>query len=142
MAFSPAGDTVDCIEAHDRQFYRILGRTSSDIIKSGGFKLSALQIENALLAHELVDDAAVVGIPDDTYGQVVACLVVLKPATGGSASGTIRAETALDAGGIRQWLGARLAPYEVPRLVRFVDEIPKNAMGKVQRRDLTTRFFP
>lgn len=56
-------------------YWRILGRTSVDIIKSGGYKISALEIENALLAHPAVNECAVVGVEDETQGQVIAAIL-------------------------------------------------------------------
>jgi len=61
------GDTAEYVDG----YYRILGRTSVDIIKSGGFKVSALDVETALLAHDSIQDVAVVGVPDMTWGEKV-----------------------------------------------------------------------
>ncbi|HEY1696572.1 MAG TPA: AMP-binding protein [Polyangiaceae bacterium] len=112
------GDTV----ARDEDGYvRILGRTSVDILKSGGYKLSALEIEEALREHAAVAEVAVVGIPDDTWGErVVACVV---PRAGRDA------ECAEDL--LRGFAKERLAPYKVPRQVLLLKELPRNAIGKV-----------
>lgn len=67
--FFRTGDTI-ALDAGSPPYFKILGRSSVDIIKSGGFKLSALQIEDALLRCPGVKEVAVVGLPDDTYGQV------------------------------------------------------------------------
>ena len=121
------GDTV----ARDPDGYvRILGRTSVDILKSGGYKLSALEIEEALREHPAVAEVAVVGLPDATWGdRVVACVV---PRAGRDA------ECAEDA--LRGFAKERLAPYKVPRQVVLMTELPRNAVGKVVKPELTARL--
>jgi len=121
------GDTV----AHDDAGYlRILGRTSVDILKSGGYKLSALEIEEVLREHAAVAEVAVVGVPDDTWGErVVACVV----ARAGRES-----ECAEDA--LRGFAKERLAPYKVPRQVVLLKELPRNAVGKVIKPELREKI--
>jgi malonyl-CoA/methylmalonyl-CoA synthetase len=104
----------------ERRYYRILGRSSVDIIKTGGFKVSALEIEEALRAHPAVADCAVVGVDDPEWGERVGAAVVPRAPS-------------LSPDALREWLGERLAPYKVPRLWTFVDELPRNAMGKVTK---------
>ena len=111
--------TGDTVRRHADGRVSVLGRTSVDILKSAGYKLSAPAIEEALRRHPDVRDAAVVGLPDETYGQVVAAAVMLRPGT------------ALTAEGLLAFARAEIAPYALPRLVRFVDDVPRNAMGKV-----------
>lgn len=98
---------------------RVLGRTSVDILKSAGYKLSAPAIEEAIRRHPLVRDASVVGLPDETYGQIVAAAVVTRP-------GVVLSSEAL-----LGFLADELAPYQRPRVLRFVGELPRNALGKV-----------
>lgn len=100
-------------------YVKILGRTSVDILKSGGYKLSALEIEETLREHPGVADAAVVGIPDETWGERVVAAVCP------------RADASLDGGALREWLKTRLAPYKVPKQVVVWAELPRNALGKV-----------
>jgi malonyl-CoA/methylmalonyl-CoA synthetase len=100
---------------------RLLGRTSVDIIKSGGYKLSALEIEAALLEHPAVAEVAVVGLPDPTWGERVTACVVLRP----SAAVTLEA--------LQAFARDRLAPYKLPRELRLMGALPRNAMGKVQK---------
>jgi malonyl-CoA/methylmalonyl-CoA synthetase len=121
------GDTV----AHDADGYvRILGRTSVDILKSGGYKLSALEIEEALREHGAVAEVAVVGLPDETWGErVVACVVAREGRED---------ECAEDA--LRGFARERLAPYKVPRRVVVMRDLPRNAMGKVVKPDLVRRL--
>jgi malonyl-CoA/methylmalonyl-CoA synthetase len=100
--------------------YRILGRMSSDIIKTGGYKVSALEIEETLRAHPQVRDCAVVGLADDEWGERVAACIV--------AEGD---EPKLES--LRAWAKDRLAPYKVPTRLLCAAELPRNAMGKVQK---------
>jgi len=100
--------------------YRILGRASTDILKSGGYKLSALEIEEALRLHPRVRDAAVVGLPDEEWGERVAVAVVPE--------GTPPTLEEL-----RAFCRERLAPYKLPTRLVAVAELPRNAMGKVTK---------
>ena len=101
--------------------FRLLGRTSTDVLKSGGYKLSALEIEAALREHPAVAEVAVIGLPDETWGDRVTACVVLRPGQ------------ALTLDQLRGWARERLAPYKLPRELRVLDELPRNAMGKVQK---------
>jgi len=112
----------------ERGSYRILGRESVDILKSGGYKLSALEIEATLRDHPAIRECAVVGVPDAVWGQRVAAVVALEPGA------------ALDLDTLREWTKQRLAPYKVPTLLRTLGELPKNAMGKVQKPELARLF--
>ncbi len=100
---------------------RILGRTSVDILKSGGYKLSALEIEEVLREHPAIAEVAVVGLPDATWGERVVACVVARPGREG--------ECGEDA--VRGFAKERLAPYKVPRTVLVLAELPRNAVGKV-----------
>ena len=102
-------------------YYRIMGRNSVDIIKSGGYKLSALEIEAALLDHPSIGECAIVGIPDETWGECVAAAIVLRP------------NAALDLDTLRAWCKDRISPYKIPRTIHLVDTLPRNAMGKVTK---------
>ena len=105
--------------------YRLLGRTSVDIIKSGGYKVSALEIEEVIRAHPAVSDCAVVGILDPEWGERVSVAVEL------------RARAALSLDDLQAWAGARLAPYKVPRELHCMASLPRNALGKVVKPELT-----
>jgi malonyl-CoA/methylmalonyl-CoA synthetase len=118
------GDVAAC----EHGSYRILGRASVDILKTGGFKVSALEIEEALREHPAILECAVVGIADETWGQRVAAVVVL------------RAGMLLVLEDLRAWGKQRLAPYKVPTLLRVLTELPRNPMGKVQKPELLTLF--
>jgi malonyl-CoA/methylmalonyl-CoA synthetase len=120
--------TGDIAQVEDR-YYRILGRRSVDILKTGGYKVSAIEIEETLRTHPAVRDCAVVGIPDDAWGdRVCAALVV----TGPVAPETIEA--------VETWTRERLAPYKLPRRWRIVPDLPRNAMGKVQKHAVKALF--
>jgi malonyl-CoA/methylmalonyl-CoA synthetase len=113
------GDTVVRVEEHAGAPFKILGRTSVDILKSGGYKLSALEIEEVLREHDAVAEVAVVGIPDEAWGdRVVACVVR-------------RTGKACDEATLRSFAREKLAPYKVPKQVVFLEELPKNPLGKV-----------
>jgi malonyl-CoA/methylmalonyl-CoA synthetase len=118
------GDTVVVEDG----YYRILGRNSVDIIKTGGYKVSALEIEEVLRTHSAIRECAVVGVADDEWGERVAAAVVLKP-------GQI---IALDE--LRSWAKPLIAPYKVPSLLAVVDDLPRNAMGKVTKPDVKHMF--
>ncbi|HUG69839.1 MAG TPA: acyl-CoA synthetase [Pirellulaceae bacterium] len=105
----------------DNGYYRIMGRNSVDIIKSGGYKLSALEIEAVLLDHPSIRECAVVGLPDDTWGETVAAAIVLKEGHH------------LDLEALRFWCQDRISHYKVPSKLLVVDPLPRNAMGKVTK---------
>ncbi len=120
------GDTV----AFDADgFMRILGRTSVDILKSGGYKISALEIEEILREHPAVAEVAVVGVPDDALGdRVVACVVAREGLPAGCTEEDLRA-----------FAKERIAPYKVPRQVVLMKDLPRNALGKVLKPQLSSR---
>ncbi len=121
------GDTVAC---DSDGFVRVLGRTSVDILKSGGYKLSALEIEGVLLEHGAVAEVAVVGVPDATWGErIVACVV---PREG--------REEECGEERLRAFAKERLASYKVPREVAVMGDLPRNALGKVLKRELARRL--
>lgn len=105
----------------ERGYYRIMGRLSVDIIKSGGYKLSALEIEATLLEHPQIVECAIVGLPDDTWGEAVSAAVVLRD------------QGSLDLAALREWCKERLSVYKIPQRLLVVNELPRNAMGKVTK---------
>jgi malonyl-CoA/methylmalonyl-CoA synthetase len=108
--------------------YRILGRTSIDILKTGGHKVSALEIEEALREHPAVAECAVVGVPDPEWGERVAAAVVLNDGD------------ALDLESFRAWAKELLAAHKVPSRLLVLDALPRNAMGKVTKPALVALF--
>jgi len=112
--------------------YRILGRTNIDILKTGGHKVSALEIEDALREHPAVADCAVVGVPDPEWGERVAAAVVLKE---GLNDGGV-----LDLPSLRTWAKESLAAHKVPSRLLVLDALPRNAMGKVMKPSVAALF--
>lgn len=108
--------------------YRILGRTSIDILKTGGHKVSALEIEEALRQHPAVAECAVVGIADPEWGERVAAAVVLNN------------NHALDLQALRTWAKDRLGAHKIPSRLLVLDTLPRNAMGKVVKSAVTALF--
>ncbi len=106
---------------------RILGRTSVDIIKTGGYKVSALEIEEVLRTHPAVTECAVVGVSDPEWGERV-CVAVE------TAGGAPTLEE------LQAWARERLAPYKLPRDLRTVPRLPRNAMGKVLKPEVAALF--
>ena len=107
---------------------RIVGRRSSDIIKCGGFKVGAGEVEAALLEHPAVAEAAVIGAEDPDLGERIVAFIVARDA----ASPTLAAE-------IETHVAKLLSPHKRPREVHLVDALPRNAMGKVQKSVLRAR---
>jgi malonyl-CoA/methylmalonyl-CoA synthetase len=104
-------------------YIRIVGRRATDLIKSGGFKIGAGEIENALLEHPAVAEAAVAGVPDEDLGERIAAWVVVVPGAGQPEPQELADHVA-----------RLLTPHKRPRDVCYVDELPRNAMGKVQKK--------
>jgi malonyl-CoA/methylmalonyl-CoA synthetase len=101
--------------------YRILGRISVDIIKTGGYKVSALEIEEVLRTHPDIQECAVVGIADEEWGERICAALVL------SAGSSLTLET------LRIWAKERLAVYKIPTKIVALEDLPRNAMGKVTK---------
>ncbi|MFF8313753.1 acyl-CoA synthetase [Streptomyces lydicus] len=108
--------------------YRIVGRKATDLIKSGGYKIGAGEIENALLAHPGVAEAAVTGVPDEDLGERIVAWVV--PESGPEAGPPPSAQELAD------HVARQLAPHKRPRTVHFLDALPRNDMGKIMKREL------
>jgi len=121
------------VAARDPDGYvRILGRRSVDIIKSGGFKISAREIEEVMAEHPAVAEVAVLGLADPKWGQKIAAVVV--PAPGHPLAG----DPARLLRELAQLTGARLADYKKPRALAVVTALPRNALGKIQKAQLVT----
>jgi malonyl-CoA/methylmalonyl-CoA synthetase len=110
--------TGDIGEWDEDGYLRLVGR-AKELIITGGFNVYPREVEDVLLAHPAVAEAAVVGLPSDEWGEVVVAAVVVAGEAGPDA--------------VSAWCRDRLAPYKCPRQVRVVGALPRNAMGKVDR---------
>ena len=136
--------------------YAILGRASVDVIKSGGYKLSALEIERMLLAHPQVAECAVLGLSDPEWGEVVAAVVVpkcvqkkkrflrlifffffyQKKKKKHSFSPSSLCRGKLDDEELKTWCKGEMSGYKIPRIVKIVPELERNALGKINKKAL------
>lgn len=107
--------------------FKILGRDSVDIIKSGGYKISALEIEDVLRRHPKIKECAVIGLPDKEWGEIVAASLITD-------------EKELDFTALQKWLKALLPAYKIPRKFIIQKELPRNTLGKVTKKVLKTAF--
>ncbi|MEZ4901745.1 MAG: acyl-CoA synthetase [Spirosomataceae bacterium] len=111
----------------EKNYYRILGRDSIDIIKSGGYKISALEIEEVLRTYPAVKDCSVVGIPDEEWGELVVAALVVN-------------DKNIDENALTTWMREKMPAYKTPRQYKIVGELPRNAMGKVTKNDVKKYF--
>jgi acetyl-CoA synthetase len=103
---------------------------SDDVIKSAGYRIGPAEIESCLVKHPAVANAAVIGKPDETRGAIVKAFIVLQP-------GQAASQSLIDE--IQKHVRGRLAPYEYPREIEFIDALPMTTTGKVQRKELRKR---
>ncbi|KAI9708721.1 MAG: hypothetical protein M1820_003676 [Bogoriella megaspora] len=153
------GDSAATAQAHDTdgyyktgdiarregKYYWIVGRASLDIIKSGGYKISALDVERELLSLPYIGEAMVVGVGDEEFGQRVAALVSLQneELTNEWRQSHSSKDHKLTIDALRQDLKSRLAGYKMPTLLREIEgELPKTGTGKVMKKTLGPQFFP
>ncbi|MEA2467262.1 MAG: malonyl-CoA/methylmalonyl-CoA synthetase, partial [Thermoleophilaceae bacterium] len=123
-AFTPDGffRTGDIALRRDDGMLRIVGRRATDLIKSGGYRIGAGEIESCLLDHAAVVEAAVTGEPDDDLGERIVAWVVLRAPVGADELAT--------------YVAQQLAPHKRPREVRVLEALPRNDLGKVLKRRL------
>ena len=100
-----------------------MGR-NDDVIKSSGYRIGPFEIESVLLEHEAVRECAVTGVPDPVRGKAVKATIVLAEGFAGSSELTRELQT---------WVKKRTAPYKYPRIVEYVDALPKTVNGKIRR---------
>lgn len=112
----------------EQEYYRILGRNSVDIIKSGGYKISALEIEEVLRNYPGIKDCGVVGIPDKEWGEVIGASLVIR-------------KDSINLDDLREWLIERLPSYQIPRRFIFQNDLPRNVLGKVTKNVLKDEFL-
>jgi acyl-CoA synthetase (AMP-forming)/AMP-acid ligase II len=111
--------------------YFIQGRRSADIIKTGGEKVSALEVEREILSLVEVDECAVVGLPSEAWGQKVAAVVVLSD----------KSQESMSLQQLRSALKPRITAYKIPQDMEIVEALPRNAMGKVNKKELISTLF-
>lgn len=126
-AFDPDGwyRTGDVAVVDSGGMHRIVGRESVDLIKSGGYRIGAGEIETVLLGHPEVAEAAVVGVPDEDLGQRIVAYVVGSPA--------------VNPQDLINFVAQQLSVHKRPREVRIVDSLPRNALGKVLKKQLLSQ---
>ena len=105
-----------------------MGRDSVDIIKSGSYKISALEIEDALLKHPLIKECSVVGIEDKKWGEIIAVSIIL-----------VRNQD-LSLKDLQKWSSNFLSDYKVPRKMNIVPKLPTNSMGKINKLEVKKSF--
>ena len=108
--------------------YRILGRESVDIIKSGGYKISALEIEEVLMEHPLIMECAVVGVADPSWGERIGVALMLSEGA------------SIDLEELRDWASDKLARYKLPTRLLLLSSLPRNSMGKVAKNRIKQSF--
>ena len=116
------GDIAELVDGS----YRILGRSSTDIIKSGGYKISALEIEEIIRQEKGILDCSVVGLPDDEWGELIASALIT--------SDLFNLEELIAS------LKSKLPGYKMPRKFKLLTDLPRNAMGKVTKNELKKIF--
>ena len=117
--------TGDMATRDARGSLRLVGRKSTDLIKSGGYRIGAGEIEGALLEHPAVAEVAVTARPDEDLGERIVAWVVTEPGAAATADE------------LTDHVASLLTKHKRPREVHFIDELPRNAMGKVMKRELT-----
>jgi len=119
--------TGDVATISSEGYIKLVDRTK-DLVKSGGEWISSVELENEIMAHPSVREAAVIGVPDEKWGErPVACVVVED-------------SEELDAEGLREFLSDRVAKWWIPEQVEFIDEVPKTSVGKFSKKSLRERF--
>ncbi len=114
------------ISVRENGSYRIVGRDSIDIIKSGGHKISAFEIEEALRKHRSIDECAVVGIPDEQWGEIIGAALIGEPE--------------VHLGSLQNWLKSELPSHMLPRKLVYLKSLPRNVLGKVIKTELGKMF--
>lgn len=136
------------VARREGKYYYIIGRASQDIIKSGGYKISALDIEREILALPYIAEVIVVGVADEEFGQRVGAVLSLhKEESSGydfqTSYGSPDHKFKFTLQDLRRDLKERLAGYKMPTLLRVVEgDLPKTASGKILKKKLGLMYFP
>ena len=115
--------TGDAFSQDEDGYFRFAAR-NDDMIVSAGYNIAGPEVEAALLTQEAVSECAVIGLPDEERGQIVAAFVVLKPGVLPDEATVLR---------LQNHVKANIAPYKYPRAIRFLEALPKTQTGKIQR---------
>lgn len=126
--------TGDAVKVDEDGYYVILGRTSADIMKVGGYKLSALEIESVLLEHPVVSECCVLGLPEKDYGEAVCAIIVAEAEIQKKQAQELKPAITLEE--LCTWAKEKLAPYKLPTRLFLWETLPRNAMGKVNKKEL------
>ncbi|KAF5726872.1 malonate--CoA ligase [Tripterygium wilfordii] len=126
--------TGDAGRMDEDGYYIILGRTSADIMKVGGYKLSALEIESVLLEHSAVAECCVLSLADKDYGEAVCAIIV--PEAEAKTRRQKESKPVITLEELSSWAKEKLAPYKLPTKLLVWDSLPRNAMGKVNKKEL------
>ncbi|KAH1240313.1 Malonate--CoA ligase [Glycine max] len=136
--------TGDAVTTDEDGYFIILGRTNADIIKAGGYKLSALEIESVIIeasgyhflivVHPAVSECCVLGLPDKDYGEIVSAIVV--PEADVKRKQDQESKPVLSLEELSNWAKDKIAPYKIPTQLIVWDKLPRNAMGKVNKKEL------
>lgn len=113
--------------------FKILGRNSCDIIKSRGYKISALEMETKLMENPIIEDCAVIAIPDELFGQKIIALVKCREDKNQEQQDDI-------VKAIKEWSENKFATYSLPSIIKIVSKIQRNQMGKVNKAELVRDF--
>ncbi|MCE0481426.1 Malonate--CoA ligase [Datura stramonium] len=130
--------TGDTVTVDEDGYYIILGRTNADIMKVGGYKLSALEIEAVLLEHQAISECCVLGLPDKDYGEVVCAIVVPEAEVKRRRDEELKPALTLQE--LSDWAKEKLAPYKIPTHLFLWESLPRNAMGKVNKKELKRKL--
>ncbi|PHT28824.1 Malonate--CoA ligase [Capsicum baccatum] len=130
--------TGDTVTVDEDGYYIILGRTNADIMKVGGYKLSALEIEAVLLEHSAISECCVLGLPDKDYGEVVCAIVVPEAEIKRRRDEELKPALTLQE--LSDWAKEKLAPYKIPTRLFLWESLPRNAMGKVNKKELKRKL--
>ncbi|CAD5323235.1 unnamed protein product [Arabidopsis thaliana] len=126
--------TGDAGRVDEDGYYVILGRNSADIMKVGGYKLSALEIESTLLEHPTVAECCVLGLTDNDYGEAVTAIIIAESAAKKRREDESKPVITLEE--LCGWAKDKLAPYKLPTRLLIWESLPRNAMGKVNKKEL------
>ena len=119
---------------HDEEgYYWFVGRTD-DVIKSSGYRIGPFEVENALMTHPAVVECAITGVPDPIRGMIVKATVVLAPEYKAKAGDELIKE-------LQNHVKHETAPYKYPRLIEFVNELPKTISGKIRRVEIREKDY-